>query len=82
MVLQVSLLSGFPNFLLTCCKQIYMNKYRKMKGKNTKHTSVDYYNTLFVLFNIIPTRKKINDHKSLVCDKEKFALTIEPMLEI
>ena len=46
-----------------------------MKGKNTKHTSVDYYNTLFVLFNIICTRKKINDHKNLVCDKEKFVLT-------
>ena len=46
-----------------------------MKGKNTKHTSVDYYNTLFVLFNIICTRKKIKDHKNLVCDKEKFVLT-------
>ena len=46
-----------------------------MKGKNTKHTSVDYYNILFVLFNIICTRKKINDHKNLVCDKEKFVLT-------
>ena len=45
-----------------------------MKGKNTKHTSVDYYNTLFVLFNIICTRKKINDHKNLVCDKEKFVI--------
>ena len=46
-----------------------------MKGKNTKHTSVDYYNTLFVLLNIICTRKKIKDHKNLVCDKEKFVLT-------
>ena len=46
-----------------------------MKGKNTKRTSVDYYNTLFVLFNIICTRKKIKDHKNLVCDKEKFVLT-------
>ena len=46
-----------------------------MKGKNTKHASVDYYNTLFVLFKIICTRKKIYDHKNLVCDKEKFVLT-------
>ena len=46
-----------------------------MKGKNTQHTSVDYYNTLFVLVNIICTRKKIKDHKNLVCDKEKFVLT-------
>ena len=48
-----------------------------MKGKNSKHTctSVDYYNTLLDLFNIICTRKKINDHKNLVCDKEKFILT-------
>ena len=46
-----------------------------MKGKNTKHTSVGYYNTLFVLFNIICTRKKIKDHKNLVCDKGKFVLT-------
>ena len=29
------------------------NKFGKMKGKNTKHSSVYYYNTLFVLFNII-----------------------------
>ena len=27
------------------------------------------------MFNIICTRKKINDHKNLVCDKEKFVLT-------